>query len=112
MTVGHRKLVILHARLRNVCSNLNYDLFRVNLTADPSCVCGNPCKNAFHFFFECPIHNMCHLEMENTMRIISIPIFLNLLLNGSNTLTHKENTHIFLNVQRFISKTKRFIDIK
>jgi len=52
---------------------------------------------------------MCCLEMENTMRIISIPISLNLLLNGINTLTHKENTHIFLNVQRFISKTKRFV---
>ena len=72
--IAHRKLIILHARLRNFCSNLNYDLFRVNLTADPSCVCRNPCDNAFHFFFECPIYNMCHLEMENTMRISSIPM--------------------------------------
>ena len=94
MTVGHRKLVILHARLRNVCSNLNYDLFRVNLTADPSCVCRKPCDNAFHFFFECPIYNMCSLDMENTMRIISTNKSLNLLLNGSNTLTHEENSHI------------------
>jgi len=51
-------------------------------------------ENAFHFFFKCPIYNMCRLEMENTMRIISIPISLNLLLNGSNTLTHEENTPI------------------
>ena len=72
--IGDRELIILPARLRNFCSNLNYDLFRVNLTADPSCVCRNPCENAFHFFFECPIYNMCHLEMENTMRIISIPM--------------------------------------
>ena len=99
--IGDRELIILPACLRNFYSNLNYDLFRVNLTADPSCVCGNPC---FHFFFKCPIYNMCHLEMGNTIRIISIPIFLHLLLNGSNTLTHKENSHIFLNVQMFISK--------
>ena len=52
---------------------------------------------------------MCRLEMENTMRTISIPISLNLLLNGSNTLTHDENIHIFFNVHRFISKTKRFV---
>ena len=48
--IGHRKLIIVHARLRNFYSNLNYDLFRVNLTADSSCACGNPCKRAFHFF--------------------------------------------------------------
>ena len=46
-------------------------------------------KTHFTFFFECPIYNMCRLEMENTMRIISIPISLNLLLNGSNTLNVK-----------------------
>ena len=72
----------------------------LNLTADPSCVCGNPCEHAFHFFFEYPIYDMCRLEMENTMVIISIPISLNLLLNGRNALTHEENTHIVLNVQR------------
>ena len=98
--IGQIKLIILHARLYNFWSYLNYDLFRVNLTADPSCVCGNPCEHAFHFFFEYPIYDMCRLEMENTTRIISIPISLNLLLNGRNALTHEENTHIVLNVQR------------
>mgnify|MGYP007133272467 CR=1 FL=1 len=39
---------------------------------------------------------MCRLEMKNTMRIISIPISLNLQLNGSNTLTQEENTHLFI----------------
>ena len=38
---------------------------------------------------------MCHLEMGNTMRIISIPIFLHLLLNGSNTLTPKRTLIYF-----------------
>jgi len=41
--IGHRKLIIVHVRLRYFYSNLNYYLFRVNLTADPSCACGNPC---------------------------------------------------------------------
>ena len=35
---GHRKLIIVHARLPYCCIKHNYDLFRVNLTADPSCV--------------------------------------------------------------------------
>ena len=39
---------------------------------------------------------MFRLEMENTMIIISIPISFNLLLNGSKTLTHEENTLIFI----------------
>ena len=45
--IGDRELIILPARLRNFCCNLNYDLFRVNLTADPLCVCGNPCFSLF-----------------------------------------------------------------
>ena len=48
------------------------------------------------FFFECPIYNMCRIEMEkNPMRIMYIPVTLNFLLNGSNTLTHEDNIHIF-----------------
>ena len=38
--VGDRKYNVILTRLRNMCSNLNYDLFRVNLTNTPNCYCG------------------------------------------------------------------------
>jgi len=47
--------------------------------------------------------------MESTMIIISIPVTLKLLMNGSYTLTHEENIHIFFNVQRYILITERFV---
>jgi hypothetical protein len=37
---GCRVLNVLHTRLRHRSSNLNADLFRVNLINDPGCVCG------------------------------------------------------------------------
>ena len=65
------------------------------------------------FFFECPIYNMCRIEMEkNPMRIIYIPVTLIFLLNGSNTLTHEENIDIILNVQGIFLKRKVSFDSK
>ena len=36
---GKRKFSIIHARLRNLCSNLNYDLFYNHLRPDSICDC-------------------------------------------------------------------------
>ena len=47
--VGHRKLQILHTRLRTKCSSLNYDLFIKNIVDSPLCRCGKV-ENAEHFF--------------------------------------------------------------
>ena len=48
---GNRKLSILHARIRNNCSDLKSDLFRNHLSADSSCSCGNDNEDASHYFF-------------------------------------------------------------
>jgi hypothetical protein len=47
---GCRVLNVLHTRLRHRSSNLNADLFRVNLINDPGCVCGWIIEDAIHFF--------------------------------------------------------------
>jgi hypothetical protein len=46
----------LHTRLRHRSSNLNVDLFRVNLTNDLGCVCGWVIEDAIHFFLECCLY--------------------------------------------------------
>ena len=47
---GCRVLNVLHTRLKHRSSNLNADLFRVNLINDPGCVCGWVIEDAIHFF--------------------------------------------------------------
>ena len=55
--IGNRKNNILLTRLRNSCSSLNADLFRVNLTDSPSCRCGHHNEDVFHFLFQCHLYN-------------------------------------------------------
>ena len=50
---GNRKLSILHARLRNHCSNLNLDLYNNHIRDNPLCDCLRNVESAEHFFFEC-----------------------------------------------------------
>ena len=50
---GKRKLSILHARIRNRCSNLHLDLYTNHLKDDPICDCLGGAESAEHYFFEC-----------------------------------------------------------
>ena len=45
-----RLLSVLHARIRNNCSDLNNDLVQNHLRNDPYCSCGNDIENAHHYF--------------------------------------------------------------
>ena len=60
---GQRRLSVLHARIRNNCSDLNRDLYQNHLTNDPSCSCGNDNANALHYFFECENHSYARIIM-------------------------------------------------
>ena len=104
---GIRKCSVLHTRLRYQCSTLNYDLYRVNLKEDPSCTCGSPCENAFHFFFECDMYNVQRHELLNSLRNFD-RISIDLLMSGDPTLPLKNNINIFQKVQQFIQTTGRF----
>ena len=50
--LGHRKVQVLHTRLRTNCSSLNLDLFARNMSDFPLCQCGSV-ENAQHFIFHC-----------------------------------------------------------
>ena len=47
------KFSIIHARLRNFCSNLNQDVFDKYLRIDPTCSCQKAAETAEHYFFKC-----------------------------------------------------------
>ena len=48
---GDRYLSVMHARIRNECSNLNSDLHQNALLVNPFCNCNLEIENAEHYFF-------------------------------------------------------------
>jgi hypothetical protein len=58
-TTSGQKIVtgkIFHARLRNQCSSLNSDLFRINITNDSKGQCGSLSEDSIRYIMECPLH--------------------------------------------------------
>ncbi len=104
---GNRQMSIIHTRLRNKCSNLNYDLFTNHVSDSNLCLhCSVP-ETVDHFFFHC--------ERFNTERIYLFrethdfhPISSNTLLFGKSNLNYEQNITIVNAVHKFIKNTKRF----
>ena len=93
-----------HTRLRLNCSSLNFDLHRKNIINDPHCSCGE-IETPNHYLTECPNYSLQRgLYLSN----LPCPTILNVLLYGSDRLSLRENSFIFLKVQQFIVASKRF----
>ena len=105
--IGERKLNIIVTRLRNSCSTLNYDLFRVNLKDDPSCSCGYHTENVNHFLFDCSLYNDLRQLLFNRLNLYH-PLTLEKLLFGDDNLSTSDNSIITLEVQKYVKKSKRF----
>ncbi|KAK3099985.1 hypothetical protein FSP39_012969 [Pinctada imbricata] len=105
--VGDRKPNILLTRLRNTCSNLNADLFKVNLNNSPVCSCGSSIEDASHYLLLCPLYNEQRRILNSRLQPL-YPLTLSDLLSGSTNLSLTENTYIQLAVQDFILASNRF----
>ena len=103
---GDRKSSILHARLRNNCSDLKLHLFINHLEPSPLCVCGEV-ESVYHFFFICPRFSEQRTTLFETLHAIE-QINCNTMLFGNDMLDNDTNCFIFKNVQIFIKTTKRF----
>jgi len=105
---GNRYLSVLHARIRNNCSDLNYDLFRNNLRENPCCKCNSiDYENSEHYFFCCSLFNNQRLTLFRDTRTYH-PLNVETVLFGRNELNQDDNATIFKAVQTFIKETKRF----
>ena len=104
--VGHRKVQVLHTRLRTNCSSLNLDLFTRNISDSPLCQCGSV-ENAQHFFSHCRYYQVPRTELMNTVSLYQNPS-LSLLLYGNDSFSLETNTIIFEKVHKFILDSKRF----
>ena len=65
---GDIYLSVLHARIRNKCSNLNNDLFNNHLSPTPLCNRCQETEDAEHFFFICPNFTEHRITMFHSTR--------------------------------------------
>ena len=105
---GDRHSSILHARLRNNCSNLNSDLFINHLKNTPLCACENDAENVEHYLFHCHTYRLQRIALFTALRSFH-PLNCEMLLYGKPSLNNENNTIIFNEVKKYIMTTKRFI---
>ena len=87
-------------------SSLNEHLFNRNLVESPYCSCGQV-ESAPHFLLSC--NKYCDLRNELIFTIdYQVEINAKFLLFGSDTLNSDQNKNVFIRVQNFIIKSKRF----
>ena len=104
---GNRRLSVLHARMRNNCSNLNLDLFNNFLRPDSFCSCLQEPENAEHYLFKCHKYNDQRMELFQKLRTYH-PLSVELLMSGNSNLTEEDNQTIFEAVHNFIRTSSRF----
>ncbi len=104
---GDRFVSVIHARLRNNCSNLNSDLCNNHIRDDPYCDCAEIVEDAEHYFFMCPKFQHQRTVLLQSLQNYS-PLNTTDLLKGKPQLPHAANYTIFSAVHSYIKATKRF----
>ena len=90
------------------CSGLNYDLcFKLFARDNPNCRCGAPRETAYHYFFDCPLHNDSRDELINAV-LQYTNCTLKTILFGDSKLSPEINRLIFDAVHNFIKSSNRF----
>ncbi|MCG8048754.1 MAG: endonuclease/exonuclease/phosphatase family protein [Candidatus Thiodiazotropha taylori] len=104
---GDRYNSVLHARIRNNCSNLKKDLYINHLSQSPNCNCSEVNEDAEHFFFVCSNFTRERIIFFQSTRTFH-PLNLNKVLFGDEALSSQENGILFQAVQTYIKSTDRF----
>ena len=104
--IGNRMGQIYHSRLRTNCSSLNSHLFSKNIIDSPLCICG-VIEDTSHYLFVCTRYLDLRQELINVVSAMCDPT-LSVLLYGNTELSYEQNKEIFLSVQNYIVKSKRF----
>ena len=108
-TTGDRRLSIIHAKLRMLCSELKDHLFsHIHVVDSPACACGYHRENNKHFLLDCPLFNNERVVLLNNLARIAFKPTVSNLLYGNESLSVKCNIEAFGYIQDFICSTKRF----
>jgi hypothetical protein len=100
---------IVHAWLRQTCSNLKCDLFRCNVIAFCNYDCGNYIESVDHFFLTCNIYTEHRIQLIRGMRNLGFEIDIENILFGNASFEHDKKSKLFLLVQKYILNSKRFV---
>ena len=105
--IGERKYSVIHSRLRNNCSNLNFDLYTNHLSSSPTCSCSSEEETVSHYFFHCSNYVNERQVMIQQLNQQNLPVNLESILQGNNVLSEDQNCELFKIVQKFIESSKR-----
>ena len=100
-TFGNRYISVLHARLKNRCSNLINDLYINHIHDKPLCDLCGVVEDAIHYFFHCRRYTIEIQGFKDTVRMLQ-PISIYLLLFGNENWNLETNIVLFRAVQRYI----------
>ena len=104
---GDRRDAIHHTRLRLGASPLNSHLFKIGVKDSPSCSCGSPIEDTFHYFFCCPKYSLLRIILHTKVAHLA-PFTLQTMLCGSPECSLHTNIDIFAAVHEYIRSTERF----
>ena len=90
-----RKLSILHARIRNRCTNLHLDLSINHVKNDPTCDCFDGAKRAEHYFLKCHRFTAQRIILFNKSRQFR-PLNVETILCDRDQLSCENSCSIFL----------------
>ena len=106
---GDRKIAVVHAKLRMLCSPINDHLYsHIHVIDSPQCHCGNPRENNRHFLLDCPLYQIERRQMMIDLLALKFPISLNSILFGNPKLSEAKNIAAFEIIHKFLSDTGRF----
>ena len=108
-TTGDRRLSIIHAKMRMLCSELKDHLFsHIHVVDSPACSCGYHRENNKHYLLDCPLFNNERAILLDNLEGIAFKPTVSNLLYGNESYSVKCNVEAFGYIQDYIRLTKRF----
>ena len=106
---GKRKMSVVHAKLRMLCSPLNDHLYsHIHVIDSPQCPCGYARENNKHFLLQCPLYQNERRELLNNLSTLDFLPTLNNLLYGDPNMSEETNFKAVEKIHNFFAATKRF----
>ena len=108
-SIGDRRLSIIHAKMRMLCSELRDHLFsHIHVADSPVCQCGHYRENNKHYLLDCPLYYNERIILLNNLAQINFDPTLSNLLHGNEKYTDKCNIQAFGFIQHYIQSSGRF----
>ena len=103
-SMGCRLTNCIILSMKSHCNELNYDLFKNNLTENKYC---GEVETPFHYLFQYQQYTLFRNQLYHETGFVQ-ELSLDIILNGDNGLSHQNNTILHHAVTTFIKSRKRF----